>query len=78
MIDLDDLLNIVCTEAYEYDGIPEVPDHKAGGSQSYFSPKREARGAAQLASGEAPTDEPSFEYDLELIKAPDGTLHWIE
>lgn len=30
MIALKNLLNIICTEAFEYDGIHEVPDHKYG------------------------------------------------
>ncbi len=79
MISLDNLLNIICTEAFEYGGIQEVPDHKHGALQNYASPKRDARGASY---GERPACNngalPPMQYTLELIRDEDGTLRWVE
>lgn len=78
MIALENLLNIICTEAFEYDGIPEVPDHKHGAPQNYSVPKRDARGLVHEGARSYSTEPPALRYDLELVEEPDGTLHWVE
>jgi hypothetical protein len=78
MISLENILNIICTEAFEHDGVPEVPDHKHGAPQNYAAQKRDARGEIedQERSPSAPPD--SLQYDLELVQERDGTLQWLE
>lgn len=78
MISLENLLNIICTEAFEYDGIPEVPDHKHGALQNYSAPKRDARAAVHEGARPYAGERPVLRYDLELIEEPDGTIHWVE
>lgn len=78
MIKIANILRIIRTEAFEYDGIPEVPDHKHGDRQNNFALKREARGKL-TRDKRAPTASPSdLQYDLELIEDEDGTLRWHE
>jgi hypothetical protein len=78
MIPLDDILNIICTEAFEHSGVPEVPDHKHGDRNNYAAAKREARGETQhdARSPSGPLDP--LQYDLELVEESDGTLRWLE
>lgn len=78
MIALENILNIICTEAFEHGGIPEVPDHKHGAPQNYSAPKREARGEIQDHTRSHSETLNSLQYDLELVQESDGTLRWIE
>jgi hypothetical protein len=78
MIPLDDLLNIICTEALEHSGAPEVPDHKHGATQNYSTEKRDARGSLSMDRTAYSSDLPPLRYDLELVRRPDGTLNWEE
>jgi hypothetical protein len=78
MIALENLLNIICTEAFEYDGIPEVPDHKHGAPPSYYSAKRDARGPVHEGTRSYAGEQRTMRYDLELLEEPDGTLRWVE
>jgi len=78
MIGLDNLLNMICTEAFEHSGIPEVPDHKHGAPQNYSALKREAREVFRGEQRFNATNLPALRYDLELVEEADGTLHWIE
>lgn len=67
MIDMKDLLDIIATEAVEGD---------SGGCSDYA---RSVQPAISHDYAQAsPSAEPSFHYDLELIRRPDGTLEWIE
>ena len=78
MIALENLLNLICTEAFEHGGIPEVPDNKHGAPQNYASEKRDARGLARHDPPSQPKETPILRFDLELIEEKDGTLRWIE
>jgi hypothetical protein len=78
MISLKNLLNMVCTEAFEYGGIPEVPDHKHGAPQNYSALKRDAREIVHEQTRVNSTEQPVLRYDLELIEEEDGTLRWVE
>ena len=78
MLSLENLLDIVCTEAFEHGGIPEVPDHKHGASQNYSAPKRDARGVVQEDVRSTREGPPVLRYDLELIQDADGTLILVE
>jgi len=78
MITLDCILDIICTEAYEYGGIPEVPDHKHGAPQNYSAAKRDARGVVAEDRRSYSTSVPALRYDLELLQEADGTLRWVE
>lgn len=78
MIALNNLLNIICTEALEHAGVPEVPEHKHGAAQNYSALKRDARGAPEKellarTNGAAP-----LLYPLKLVRRSDGTLDWEE
>lgn len=78
MIEEKNLLGIICTEAFEFAGIPEVPDHKHGTAPNYSAPKRDARGAAEENVRSYLGEAEPIRYDLELIERPDGTLCWVE
>jgi hypothetical protein len=79
MISRKSLLNMICTEAFEYGGIQEVPDHKHGADQNYASPKRDARGSSPLERRCAVDGTlPTMRYTLELVRQADGTLRWVE
>lgn len=78
MISLENILNIICTEAFEYGGIPEVPDHKHGAPQNYSALKRDARGAVENEPRANSEQFPDLQYDLELVQESDGTLRWYE
>jgi hypothetical protein len=78
MIALENLLNIICTEAFEYGGIPEVPDHKHGAPQNYHSWKRDARGPDYAEERTQDRESPVLQYNLRLVRAPDGTIDWAE
>lgn len=78
MISLENLLNIICTEAFEYGGIPEVPDHKHGAISNFSTPKRDARGEFEHVSNPHSEQDSYLQYDLELVLESDGTLRWYE
>lgn len=78
MIAIETLLNIICTEAFEHDGILEVPDHKHGAVENYSSPKRQARGVVEDGLRQSGLQRPALQYDLELLRRPDGSLDWVE
>ena len=78
MIARENLLDLICTEAFEHAGVPEVPEHKHGGAQNYSALKREARGAPEK-DPQAPANAASpVRYQLELVRAPGGALEWHE
>lgn len=78
MIALKNLLNIICTEALEHSGVPEVPEHKHGAQQNYSALKREARGSLEKDTSPHSNILPSLCYDLELVRRGDGSLNWEE
>ena len=78
MIKLANILRIIRTEAFEYDGIPEVPDHKHGDRQNNFAPTREARGTLTHAKRAHSENCEPLQYDLELIRDEDGSPRWHE
>ena len=78
MIALKNILNIICTEALEYGGIPEVPDHKHGAPQNYSAYKRDARGEAVNDPRSQSEQLSDLQYDLELVVDSDGHLQWHE
>jgi hypothetical protein len=78
MIKIANILRIIRTEAFEYDGIPEVPDHKHGDRQNNFAQTREARGKLTQNKRTHPASSSALQYDIELIEDEDGTLRWHE
>lgn len=78
MIALENILNIICTEAFEYGGIPEVPDHKHGAPQNYAALKRDARGEDDSDATSHSAEFPLLQYDLELVLDEDNILRWYE
>jgi len=78
VIPLDDILNIICTEAFEHSGIPEVPDHRYGLPPNYAFLKRDARAQRNVFRRSNSPQLPTVEYDLELVIGEDGKLHWVE
>ena len=78
MISLENILNIICTEAFEYGGVPEVPDHKHGAPQNYAAPKRDARGEVERGARSHSARLPVLRYGLELVRESDGKLRWYE
>ena len=78
MISLQKLLDIVCTEAIEYGGLPEVPDRVDGAMENYHAAKRTARGEPdEHEAGAVQPALPPIQYDLELIEDERGKLHWV-
>jgi len=78
MIPLDDMLNIICTEAFEHSGVPEVPDHKHGERHNYSSTHRDAREDNHQQRKSGPQQLPPLQFELELIRDEDGKLHWVD
>lgn len=78
MIPLEDMLNIICTEAFEHSGVPEVPDHKHGERHNYSSTHRDAREDHQEQRRSGVQELPPLQFDLELIRDEDGNLHWVD
>jgi hypothetical protein len=78
MISLENILNIICTEAFEYGGIPEVPDHKHGEPQNYSALKRDARGLVENDARSQSSHLPVLRYTLELVRDSDGKVRWHE
>ena len=78
MIRPKNLLDMICTEAFEHSGIPEVPDHKHGAPQNYSAQKRDARGDIPDVARAASPEEAVLRFDLELLEREDGTLEWVE
>ena len=78
MIDLEDLLDIVCTEAFEHGGVPEVPDHKHGSEPNYHAQKRPARDPDGNTCQNYDETLLPIKYDLELILKGDNTYAWEE
>ncbi len=78
MIALENLLNIVCTEALEYAGVPEVPEHKHGAAQNYSAPKREARGAVEREALAPSSQSRPLPFALKFVLQSDGTMDWEE
>lgn len=78
MIALKNILNIICTEAFEDGGIPEVPDHKHGARENYSAAKRDARRYVEHDRSTRTGELSDLKYNLELVEDKDGTLHWYE
>jgi hypothetical protein len=78
MILLKNLLDMICTEAFEHSGIPEVPDHKHGAPQNYSAQKRDARGDCPDVTRIASSEQAVLRYDLELLEREDGGIEWVE
>ena len=78
MIHLKNLLNMICTEAFEHSGIPEVPDQKHGAPQNYSAQKRDARGDVPEVARVASSEQAVLQYDLELVEREGGALEWVE
>lgn len=71
------LLRSIRTDAAEHGGIQEVPDHKHGGQQNYYDPKRDAR-SDHPGNGmtSVSDDDELIDYPLELVLHKDGRLTW--
>ena len=78
MIEIHNMLNIVCTEAVEDGGIPEVPDHVHGIAPNYWAPRRDARAAHVEEPRRKPENLPTFQYNLELVQDEDGKVRWYD
>jgi len=78
MISLEVLLDIIYTESIEHGGLQEVPDRADGTTDYYHARKRNARGGYQNGEQRLGGLLPPIRYDLELIEAEDGKLHWVE
>lgn len=79
MISLRKLLDIVCTEAIESGGLPEVPDRVDGAMDNYHAAKQNARSESNVEGGlESVNSLPPIRYDLELIRDENGNLRWVE
>lgn len=78
MINPKHLLDMICTEAFEHSGIPEVPDQKHGAPQNYSAQKRDARGDIPDVARVASPEGAVLLYNLELLEREDGTLEWVE
>lgn len=78
MIGRKNLLNIVCTEAVEHSGVPEIPENKHGAWQNYSTGKRDARGSVGMDVVTHVNDPEPLIYRLEVIRHDDGTLSWEE
>jgi hypothetical protein len=79
MIEIHNLLNIVCTEAFEDGGIPEVPDHVRDIAQpNYWAPRRDARSLQVEESLRTPQNLPTFQYNVEFVVDEDGKGYWYD
>jgi hypothetical protein len=78
MLSVTTILNIVCTEALEYSGVPEVPDQKHGAQHNYSALKRDARGTLEGDTQPHLNHDTPLQYDLELVRQRDGTFDWEE
>lgn len=76
MIGLNILLDMVATEALEGGATEHYFDEARN---SKFIPPQPLYGqSSQLSQGSKDNDLPPINYTLQLIKNPDGSLHWIE
>ena len=78
MIGIKTLLGIIRTEAVEFGGQLEVPDRMDGAIESYHSAKRNARHGSEGTERKPTENRAPIRHTLELIRAEDGTLKWVE
>ncbi len=78
MISINDLLNIICTEALEHSGVQEVPDQQHGNTFHYHNLKRGAREADNNLESVTSKMLPPISFSLEVIEGPDGKPKLIE
>ena len=76
MINIEQLINIICTEAVEYGGLQEIPAQKHGARSSFHSSKRESRNQDMRSEVDPVADEPSVIYSIRLEIKSDGQLKW--
>ncbi|HDL18496.1 MAG TPA: hypothetical protein ENH29_05535 [Bacteroidetes bacterium] len=78
MISIDDLLNIICTEALEYSGVQEVPDLQYGSTFYYHDSKRSAREANKTSEPLTSDELPPIAFTLEVVEGTDGKPKLVE
>ena len=78
MNNIRDILGMICSEAIEHGGIPEVPDNKHGAKNRYHSEKREARKSGSKNGSDKSDDSEKIDFRLKVVEDEDGTLEWIE
>src|SRR5579872_1909198 len=76
MISLKQMLKIICTDAVEFGGLPEVPGQQHGGRTSFHAAKRPARRPEKSSYSRPTTSFPTVKYSLRIIKKADGSIEW--
>lgn len=76
MISEKDILDIICTEAIEYGGLPEIPGHQHGVTAAFHAAKRLGRGKQEDTGTDHPSRAPSVGYRIRVVKRADGSLRW--
>ena len=76
MISQKEMLDIICTEAIEHGGLQEIPGQQHGGRTSFHEAKRGARTTEENNIVNPTSECPAVQYDLRLVREPDGTLTW--
>ena len=77
MISINDLSNIICTEALEHSGVQEVPDEQYGSTSNYHSEKRNAREVDKNSNQQKTEKLTPIRFRLELVEV-DGKLKLLE
>lgn len=78
MISQKEMLNIIRTEAIEHGGVQEVPAPQHGGTNSFHSPKRPARGTQEMLEPGPAAQPPAMQCDLRLVRKANGSFEWID
>ena len=73
-----DILGMVCSEALEYGGVQEIPEHKHGTQHNYFSKKRSARTSDSIYSKNGKQKHKSVKISLKLIRNENGKIQWVD
>jgi hypothetical protein len=76
MISQKQMLKIICTEAIEFGGLPEIPGQQHGGKTSYHASKRPARRPERPPGGRTRSGLPNVKYNFRVVKKADGTIEW--
>jgi hypothetical protein len=76
MISQKDMLNIICTEAIEHGGVPEISGLQQGGRVAFHAPKRPSRGSPQNCGSAPESESHKLNYTIRVVKKVDGTFKW--
>ena len=68
-------MGIIRTEAVEFGGVPEVPDHKHGTTSNFFSAKRDARPSSETETERAGQAGETYTLKLHLVRTSEG-IKW--